>query len=177
MYAYCMAAAHLELRHQIAVGFMISNVDMIDGEGWRFTDDMTDQDACQTTKFSEVVPHVIHFCQRYSIGDFFLNKYLLPPDLLSSCDQPLMELPPVTIAATVNYSHYGDGTYTWWNATVNNFKWRRAKKHRNTFMVCSLMSSLNRAATFYKDHNCPNSANYNQTWNHFRSMNEKEKGK
>ena len=24
MYAYCMAAAHLELRHQIAVGFMIS---------------------------------------------------------------------------------------------------------------------------------------------------------
>lgn len=164
MYGYCMASAHLGLKHQMASGFMISNVKMSGGEGWSFLKDV-EEDACKTSKYSETVPHVIHFCQRYSIGDYFLSKYKLPTDFLS-CDFPLLELPPEDIAATATYSHYGDGSYFQWDDGVSHPE----QKYRHTFMVCSLMSGLNQAATFYKDHHCPNGANYNQTWNTFKEL-------
>jgi hypothetical protein len=160
MYGYCMAAAHLKLEHQMARGFMVSNVGMTGGEGWSFLDDVTD-DACRVDTLSKTVPHVIHFCQRYSIGEFFLSKYKVPTDILS-CDFPLLELPPLDIAATTNYSQYGDGSIDVWEGK------KAVHRYRNAFMVCSLMPAINKAATFYKDHHCPNGANYNQTWNHFR---------
>jgi hypothetical protein len=165
MYGYCLAAAHLGLKHQMARGFMVSNVGMTTGEGWNFLDTVTD-DACRVSKFKNDVPHVIHFCQRYSIGEYFLSKYKVPVDILS-CDHPLLELPPLDIAATTHYSHYGDGSTDVWQGQ------RKYLLYRHAFMVCSIMPALNKAATFYKDHHCPNGANYNQTWNHFRA-NEKE---
>jgi hypothetical protein len=160
MYGYCMAAAHIKLEHQIARGFMVSNVTTTVGEGWSFLDDVTD-DACRVDTLSKAVPLVIHFSQRYSIGKFFLRKYTIPTDILS-CDVPLLELPPLDIAATTNYSQYGDGSIDVWEGNT------AVHRYRNAFMVCSLMPAINKAATFYKDHHCPNGANYNQTWNHFR---------
>ena len=160
MYGYCTAAAHLNLRHQIASGFMVSNVDMTDGEGWDFLDDVTDE-ACDIEKLSEKTPHVIHFCQRYAVGDYFLSKYKVPTGILS-CNHTLFELPPKDIARYTNYSHYGDGSTEVWSG-------RKMKSlYRQTFVVCSLMDGFNKAATFYKDHHCPEGANYRATWNHFR---------
>lgn len=164
---YCTAAAHLNLRHQIAVGLMVSNVDMSTGEGWDFLADAPD-DVCDVSQFSELVPHVIHFCQRYSIGDYFISKYKVPNDFLS-CDHQLYELPPLDIAATTSYSHYGDLSYKNWTGPS-----KKRNVDRHTFMVCSILPSLNKAGTFYKDHHCPNGANYNATWHHFRE-NEKQK--
>lgn len=63
MYGYCTAAAHLNLRHQIAIGLMVSNVQMSDGEGWDFLDGV-DGESCDIEKLQDRVPHVIHFCQR-----------------------------------------------------------------------------------------------------------------
>jgi hypothetical protein len=120
-------------------------------------------DACRISELSETVPHVIHFCQRYLIGDFCLSKYKLPVDF-SSCDFPLLELPPLDIAATATYSHYGNGDIIPWNETRKHIN----QKYRHAFMVCFILSALNQAATFFKDHHCPNGANYNQTWNTFR---------
>ena len=192
MYGYCMAAyvspcncvemvvffpcshlglsvyrAHLGLKHQMARGFMVSNVDMSEGEGWQFLEG-ADDTACDVSQFKETVPHVLHFCQRYSIGEYFINKYLFPTDILS-CDFPLVELPPLDILSKVNYSHYGDGTTELWGGSGRGY----FKRTRHAFMICSLFPALNEAATFYKKHHCPNGANYDQTWNHFR---EKEKG-
>jgi hypothetical protein len=101
-----------------------------------------------------------------------------------SCDFPLLELPPLDIAATAKYSRYGDGTVTVWHTTEKKIKgdgtiavWnvddkKIKEKYSNTFMVCSIMSALNQAATFFKDHHCPIGANYNQTWNHLREAKE-----
>jgi hypothetical protein len=161
-----LAAAHLGLKHQMARGFMISNVGAGSGEGWAFLNNVTD-DACRISELSETVPHVIHFCQRYSIGEFFSNKYKVPPNIMS-CDFPLLELPPLDIAATATYSHYGDGEIKVWSGTGKKIR----EKYRHTYMVCSIMSALNQAATFFKDHHCPNGANYNQTWNTFREQKE-----
>jgi len=160
MYGYCTAAAHLNLRHQIATGFMVSNVVISEGEGWDFMDHVTG-DACDVAKFRDTAPLVVHFCQRYSVGEYFLSKYKVPTDILT-CDHKLFELPPKDIAAYTTYSHYGD------NSTKTYSGGKMKDLYRHTFMVCSIMDGLNRAATFYKDHHCPNGANYNATWNHFR---------
>ena len=38
MYAYCIAAAHLGLRHQIIDSLMVSNTGVREGEGWALVD-------------------------------------------------------------------------------------------------------------------------------------------
>jgi hypothetical protein len=159
--------AHLGLKHQMARGFMVSNVDMSEGEGWQFLDD-ADNTACDVSQFRETVPHVLHFCQRYSIGEYFINKYLFPTDILS-CDFPLVELPPLNILSQVNYSHYGDGTTELWGGKNERQYFKRT---RHAFMICSLFPALNEAATYYKNHHCPSGANYEQKWNHFRKKEE-----
>jgi hypothetical protein len=63
MYGYCTAAAHLNLRHQIASGLMVSNVGMTQGEGWNFLETV-EGEACDIAKLQDTVPYVIHFCQR-----------------------------------------------------------------------------------------------------------------
>lgn len=175
MYGYCMAAAHLGLRHQMAQGMMVSNVAMSSGEGWAFLP--KDNMACDISRYSKTVPNVIHFCQRYTIGEFFINKYLFPTDILS-CEHPLMELPPTDILKNTWHSHYGDGTVKNWDKSKDDIQ-----RYRNAFMVCSLFPAINAAAAFYKDHHCDkNDANtvYDLTYNHFRSkkgMELEKKGK
>jgi len=161
MYGYCMAAAHLGLKHQLARGFMVSNVDMYDGEGWPFLDN-ADGTTCDVSQFQNDVPFVIHFCQRYSVGEFFINKYLFPHEVLT-CDHPMLQLPPLDIVSYTNYSYFGDGSLQVWEGR----KSRHIYKH--AFMICSLMPALNKAAEFYKDHHCPTGANRSKTYNHFRS--------
>jgi hypothetical protein len=159
MYGYCMAAAHLKLEHQLAQGFMVSDANILNGEGWGFMEKVGET-VCDVEQFQDRVPQVIHFCQRYSIGEYFMSKYKLPVEILS-CDFPLLELPPLDIAAHTNYSHYGDGSIKAWPSKLD---WR---PYHHAYMVCALMPAINKAATFFKDHHCPNGANYNQTWNTF----------
>jgi hypothetical protein len=163
---FTVHSAHLGLKHQMARGFMVSNVDMSEGEGWQFLEG-ADNTACDVSQFKETVPHVLHFCQRYSIGEFFINKYLFPTDILS-CDFPLVELPPLDILSMVNYSHYGDGTTQLWDGNSGGYH----RRTRHAFMICSLFPALNKAAIFYKEHHCPDGANFNQKWNHFREPGE-----
>ena len=151
----------------MAKAFMVSNVAMAEGEGWDFLDN-ADDTACDVSQFKDSVPHVIHFCQRYSIGEYFINKYLFPTDVLS-CDFPLVELPPLDILAKVNYSRFGDGTTELWTEGR-----KYVYRYRYAYMVCSLFPAINEAAIFYKKHHCPDGANYEQTWNHFRWKEEQE---
>merc|ERR1719343_689641 len=164
MYGYCMAAAHLQLKHQMARGMMISNVGMSQGEGWAFLP--KDTQACDVSRYEDTVPNVIHFCQRYTIGDYFINKYLFPKEIFS-CEHPLMELPPADILEDTWYSHYGDGSVEQWDQEKDSIQ-----RYRNAFMVCSLFPAINAAATFYKDQHCDKydpKTTYEMTYNHFRS--------
>lgn len=164
MYGYCMASAHLGLRHQMARGMMISNVEMTQGEGWSFLP--KDKQACDVSRYKDTVPNVIHFCQRYTIGDFFINKHLFPTGIFD-CEHPLMELPAKDILENTWYSHYGNSEVAQWDQSEDSIK-----RYRNAFMVCSLFPAINGAAKFYKDSHCdkndPNTI-YDLTYNHFRS--------
>ena len=173
MYGYSMAVAHLGLKHQLAKGMMISNVDVFKEEGWDFlpstfehnSDDMLEH-ACDMSRYpTQFMPETLHFCQRYSIGNFFISKYKLPGNTFS-CGFPLYEEPPTDVAKNT-FSLFGNFQSTEWNVDNEKHTFKRAA---NAFMVCSLYSSLNEAATFYKDHHCGNEShvNYKKDWNYFK---------
>lgn len=110
---------------------------------------------------------ILFYGDSYAVGEHFISKYKIPTGILS-CDHKLFELPPTDIASYTNYSHYGDGS-------IQNYTGKRMTDlYRQAYVVCAIMNGLNGAATFYKDHNCPDGAIYDATWNHFRE--EKEQG-
>lgn len=103
------------------------------GEGWYFLDDVPPEQICHRTE-KKYTPHVLHFCQRYSIGDFFISKYMYP-DLIQ-CDTPLIRLPEQDSAVRYNYSHYGDGTTDNWPEKKSHLK------YKNAFMVSTSSRNL-----------------------------------
>ncbi len=87
MYAFCIAAAHLNLPHELVEHTMVSNVD-IGGEGWPFVDKLSQRtrkkNVCETMTNGSIdylhapsssipLPTVIHFCQRYILGEWFFG--------------------------------------------------------------------------------------------------------
>jgi hypothetical protein len=167
MYGYSMAVAHLGLKHQIAKGMMISNVGMNRGEGWYFLDNASPEEVCGRAQDSSLPnrPHMLHYCQRYSIGDFFQSKYKTHHEFLT-CEQPLMRQPPRDAAARYNYSHYGDGSFEQYD--------KISTRIGHAYMVCTILAAFNQAATYFKQNHCPAAtANYNQTWNFFEDEKER----
>ena len=152
MFGYCLAAAHLNLPHRVAHSFMVSDVGA-GGEGWKLVDEIPSNRVCRDPP-QERFPHVLHYCQRYMLGKWFIGKYRLRKDFIS-CDAPLLMEPPPTITE-LSHQIAPDGTYL-------TFKTPRAPK-RNAFMLCLLIPRLNEAAIFFKDHHCNGQGNYNKTY-------------
>lgn len=171
MYGYSMAVAHLGLKHQLAKGFMVSDVNIIGAEGWEFLQETFEKEedllanACNMSRYSvDSLPQVLHFCQRYGIGEFFISKYKVPKRSFT-CGFPRYEEPPIDIAKET-YTHMGNFQKVQWNEGDAKDSMRRAA---NAYMVCSLYSALNRASTFYKDHHCEKGeANYDKSWQYFK---------
>ena len=168
MYGYCLAAAHLNIPQQLAYGMMISDIPS-EQEGFYFLKDAEPGaigDAA-ARKALPNVPHVLHFCHRYAIGEHFISKHMIP-DLITSCDTPLVKLPPKDIALT-NYSHYGDDSVEIWQDKT------RKQQYRNAYMICTLLQALHDASLYYKQKHCDN-PNLEESWNYFDwKTKEKEK--
>ena len=167
-------------------------------------DDVPPEQICHRTE-KKYTPHVLHFCQRYSIGDFFISKYMYP-DLIQ-CDTPLIRLPEQDSAVRYNYSHYGDGTTDNWPEKKSHLKYKNAfmvstsslhlcnltassvfisnRLHSDghfpfvsfSFQVCKLLPEINDAAKYYKKNHCSERANFNETWEYFSWKKEEEKKK
>ena len=165
MHGYSLAAAHLELKHQLARGFMVSNAELSDRrEGWSFINDDTMKDVCRSDTLAHKGPYVIHYCQRLGIGEYFFNKYLFPATALTSCDHPLMQIPSSEEVRSTNFSRWGNGeVYGWDDFGDENPELYR---YRNAHMICSIFGCMNDAATHYRDNRCGgrNTPNYEKTW-------------
>mmetsp|Transcript_20415 Transcript_20415/g.30987 ORF Transcript_20415/g.30987 Transcript_20415/m.30987 type:complete len:576 (+) Transcript_20415:255-1982(+) len=151
MFAFCIAAAHLELPHQIVDSLMISNTngDGPGGEGWPMLDAIPAGELCDFAKKPDhekyAIPSVIHYCQRYAIQEWFFGKRKMDKQFFT-CDSPLMEEPPSDIVPSSDWKMPPGGTRKDLTPIV-------AKKEG--FMVCGVIGALNDAATFYKKHHCP----------------------
>jgi len=159
MYAWSLAAAHLELPHTLAESFMVSNTE-ISEEGWALVDAVKKEDACvYPVDKPDTMPYVLHYCQRYSIGKWFVGKYRLDKHFLS-CDKPLFMEPPDDVGTKYDFYIQPGG-----NPYGTKEKLRPERAHREAFMACQMIKRLNEVATWYKDHHCEKeTVNYNKTF-------------
>lgn len=154
MYAYCIAAAHLQLRHQLIDSLMVSNPGT-GGEGWPLVDKIPPEETCDFAKHPQhdkyALPSVVHLCQRYSVGEeWFFGKRKIPHDIYE-CPTPLFIEPPSNLALLYDFKK------------PPNAKQRTPLEpqliNQQTFMVCYLTTLLNEAAAFYKTNICSTSPN------------------
>ncbi|KAJ8598437.1 hypothetical protein CTAYLR_006851 [Chrysophaeum taylorii] len=108
MYAYCMAAAHLELPHVRVNHLMLSNAAVKD-EGWPLVDALPLALACPADPEADpplvarqvarnhALPAFVHFCQNYRLGDWMFAKRRVPRELFVSCDRELLAPPPADV--------------------------------------------------------------------------------
>jgi len=151
MYGWSLAAAHLGLPHTLAESFMISATDIGGGEGWPLIDALGEDEICDYSTLKEKedkLPFVIHYCQNYWLGKWFVGKYRLDSDFLS-CDKPLLLEPPIDIGKKYDfYIKPGGKPYG------TKEKLRPSIAKREQFMICQMIARLNDAATWYKGQTC-----------------------
>jgi hypothetical protein len=109
MYAYSMAAAHLDLPHQQFEHFMVSNT-QAGGEGWPHIDRLPDTclppDSQGIYFPGERLPTVIHYCQHFRTGEIAFGKRTANKQMFS-CDAPMFVEPPANLSSTLYYWHNG----------------------------------------------------------------------
>lgn len=159
MFAFCIAAAHLGLKHQLIDSLMVSNTDA-QGEGWPLIDKIPNDEMCNFARTPDhsvyALPTVVHLCQRYAVGEeWFFGKRRFPTDFFE-CDKPLLMEPPADAATAFDFKRPPNAP------TPTELTPVRA--NREAFMVCFLTRLANEAGTFYKQQACPQGgANLKQT--------------
>ena len=158
MYAFCIAAAHLELPHQLIESLMVSNTGS-GGEGWPLVDALPHENVCEFAKKPDnsehPVPSVIHFCQRYAVSDWFFAKRRMVKTFFE-CESPLLEEPPSNVVLESDYKQFPKGERT-------EIKVKAAQ--REGFMICGIMGAMNAASRFFKTHHCKGAGNTDMTMN------------
>ncbi len=151
MYAYCIAAAHVKLPHQILTSLMISDSSSgSGGEGWNLIEKISDDDLCNPSVVDDVeLPLVLHFCQRYMVGRYFFGKRRMPTNIFS-CEMPLLKEPPQNLPFLYDYftppkPHPVTEEKPFKNKYQNRYE---------SFMICFLSRAVNEASAFYKKNNC-----------------------
>mmetsp|Transcript_16415 Transcript_16415/g.24201 ORF Transcript_16415/g.24201 Transcript_16415/m.24201 type:complete len:523 (+) Transcript_16415:124-1692(+) len=151
MFAFSIAAAHLELKHQVIDSLMVSDTEIQGGEGWPLVDRIPNGEMCSFAKNHHqdseyVLPSVLHMCQRYSVGnDWFFGKRRFPQDFFT-CDHPLLKEPPDNLATAFDFKKPPNAP----EPTELSPK----LANRESFMVCFLTAVANEAATFFKKQAC-----------------------
>ena len=146
------------LRELISIGKIFSpllDFLLTNSKGWPLIDKVPKENICKNFPKSEY-PHVIHYCQRYYIGKWFIGKYRLRKDFIS-CKAPLLMPPPDDAAMKYTSAIKPD------TGEIKEWKPKQAKEY--AFMVCSMIDALNAASKFYKDQHCKDgTGNYNYTY-------------
>lgn len=159
MHGYSFAAAHLKLPHQLAFGFMVSDVTIDNKEGWGFLHDVRTDEACVPDAIPiENLPFVFHYCQRYALGRWFIGKYKLPKKFFD-CGEPLLREPPLDTPVR----------YNWWiypnQKDTANYTKKPFRVLQNGWALCKLITSLNEAVTDFKTKHCPkDKANFTKSF-------------
>jgi hypothetical protein len=152
MYAFSIASAHLELPHQLVGSLMISDTYVDGGEGWKSIDALPADNVCDyamnnRSNSHTKLPSLLHFCQRYGVGDkAFFAKKKLPKDFFT-CESPLIEEPSMDI---------GSGKYLYRKPPFldTTVRFSAAVEKREAFVICSMTGFLNEAALFFKQKHC-----------------------
>lgn len=143
MYAFSIASADLNLPHQILSSMMVSDTSQGssgtdgEGEGWKAIDEIPGDEVCafglsDLDADARPLPNVLHFCQRYGVGDRdFFAKKKLPTDFFQ-CDGPLLGEPEMDI---------GSGKYLYRSPPFLDKKvqFSAVVEKREAFAICAMI--------------------------------------
>lgn len=179
MHAYSVAAAHLQLPHKLARGFMVSDVES--DEEFSFVDaKLTQETVCLDPPNLQVgnmmsdpvyeaqgiairqLPFVLHYCQRYALGRWFFSKYKLAEDIFDNCTAPMLMEPPREVATIYDWNLFPNGIEKAdfrFDASLEPDKaWKnelKRKQHlRNGWLLCAVLFGVNGAIEAYKTEAC-----------------------
>ena len=156
MYAYCIAAAHLQLPHMLIDSMMVSSAG-IGGEGWKYIKDIPGDEICQFANNPKheihPLPSVIHYCQRYSVDKYFFAKRKVPHNIFT-CDHEMLIEPPMDL---------GSGKYLS-SVAKKNDKMTADKAKMEAFVVCAMTSATNEAMMYFKTNHCNGGGNTKKTF-------------
>jgi len=161
MHAYSISAAHLKLPHQLSKEFMVSEVG--GKEGFSFLKKISRGNACNASFPEDNLPFVLHYCQRYSLGRWFFNKYKLREDIFD-CDAPMLREPPLNLGEIYDWNIYPNGV------DMHDYKdpSKQYQLVQNEWFVCKIIYTLNEVVTGFKKNFCGPAANFEKTW-HFHT--------
>jgi len=160
MYAYSWAAAHLNMPHQTAHSFMVSQYPEA---GFQLFDnkDYQPEQVCRGIP-RQSRPHVLHYCQRYALGKYILGKHRLPQSFVGQedpakvCESPLLAEPPDNFAALFDYFIDPDPPHYRTDIKASKFGSNTKQDNINhlAYLICEESGALNRAALYYKQQHC-----------------------
>lgn len=164
MYAYSMAAAHNRLPHLQLDHYMVSNIDVNQGEAWKWVDALGD-DVCVAPNeeglfyVGKPMPTFVHYCQFFRAAEWGFHKRRVFGDIFS-CHRPMLLDPHISYGSLAPADN---------RITKVNFKDRdgeivkmtRTQVKRSAFVLCVIHTALNAALLDYKTRMCKNFTNTN----------------
>jgi hypothetical protein len=154
MIAFVIAAAHLQLPHQMSQSFMWSDPRIAYEEPWDWVESLPKERLCDGTILQDggMMANVFHYCQIYSFRDYTFYKLDLRGKIFK-CNHPLLVEPKfLTDADTF------DWTTEHWNLQYrlpeNKQKWAERTNQREAFMTCQLIYRVNEAMEHHRLHTC-----------------------
>jgi len=144
MYAYCVAAAHLELPHLRLDGYMTSETEAY-GEAWSLVDNLNDESICSEDLSLRTthLPTFLHYCQRYKVGpEFVFWKRDLDEKFFSCGGSPLL------LPNQEQLREYLDPT----SGALSTKE--RANHKYHAFQYCQVAMKTNKALQKYKSLFC-----------------------
>jgi hypothetical protein len=133
--------------------------------------DLKPQDMCRNVP-TETKPHILHYCQRLTLGKYLMSKHRLPDDFVGqaiSCQKPLLKEPPNDVALMYDFYVFEGKRYDIRDSTNKKYT-SQDKINQMAFMLCEELQAFNRGATYYKGIHCPaNTANLEKTLMFFDS--------
>jgi hypothetical protein len=189
LFSWSSASAYLQLRHQLAYNFMVSNPGIGHTlEGWN-DDNFNIPDVNDDTYFMEwsnpiydsslPLPYTFHFCQQYYLGPYYFFKYYIPNNI-RTCEHPMLLEPPSLLIKdkitgklkSTNASREDCGLIAFQYESgletdggikpIEHLKYRK----RHAFSLCQLIYKLNDVLEYWKQNHCSNApeVNYDRTW-------------
>jgi peptidyl serine alpha-galactosyltransferase len=165
---YALAIAHLNMPHQLAESFAVSNYKQ-EAFGL-FAASIADQDISTVMAKPEaqcrnvptaVKPHVLQYDKRYALGDFIIGKHYVPRAFLGTadaCTQALFAEPADNIAE--HQRSYLDPE------RKGRFDIEQPiHALQMSILVCETIQALNEAGAYFRSMHCPNmpTTNYAKT--------------
>ncbi|CAN0037703.1 unnamed protein product [Scytosiphon promiscuus] len=152
MYGFCLAAAHLQLRHRVAYGLMVSDSRMFEKEGWTLVD-VLGTEACDASSVDHrrgSLPPVVHYCQMYRVGTYMWGKRHQSHHNFFACDSDSLQLPPA------NYLRGPMGTTRVHpNRGVSDpERVEESVGVRQGYAMCAVLRAMNEALVSYKERYC-----------------------